>query len=79
MHAVVQGSPLVTRSGLVGGCMVWEFEVPLLVAYETSMGRISNNTVTIVCQVRRVPSTDSPQGVAISSLVTTRRVVNQQG
>ncbi len=73
MHAVVQGTPILTRSGVVRGTLVWEFELPLLVSYETSVGRISNNAVTIVCQVQRVPATDYPQGVALSSLVTTRR------
>ena len=38
-----------------------------------SAGRISNNAVTVVAQVQRVPATDFPMGVAISSLVTTRR------
>lgn len=78
MHAVIQGTPVLTRSGIVQGTLVWEFELPLLVSYETSAGRISNNAVTIVCQVQRVPATDFPQGVAISSLVTTRRTALQQ-
>lgn len=75
MHAVVQGTPVMTRSGVVQGTLLWEFEIPLLVTYETSAGRISNNAVTVVCQVQRVPATDYPQGVALTSLVTTRRVV----
>lgn len=75
MHAVVQGTPVMTRSGVVQGTLLWEFELPLLVTYETSAGRISNNAVTVVCQVQRVPATDYPQGVALTSLVTTRRVV----
>ncbi len=78
MHAVIQGTPVLTRSGIVQGTMVWEFELPVLVSYETSVGRISNNAVTIVCQVQRVPATDYPQGVAISSLVTTKRIALQQ-
>ena len=73
MHAVIQGTPVLTRSGVVQGTLVWEFELPLLVSYETSAGRISNNAVTVVAQVQRVPATDYPMGVAISSLVTTRR------
>lgn len=77
MHAVVQGTPVLSRSGVVQGTLVWEFELPLLVTYETSVGRISNNVVSIICQVQRVPSTDYPQGVAISSLVTTRRITLQ--
>ncbi len=72
MHAVVQGSPVITRSGALKGVMTWEFEVPLLVSYETSGGRIANNSYTVVCQVRRVPETDAPRGVAIASLVATR-------
>lgn len=77
MHAVVRGTPIITRSGVVRGALVWEMELPVLVTYETSVGRISTNAVTVVCQVTRVPVTDCPRGVAISSLVTTKRVVVQ--
>ncbi len=77
MHAVVQGSPVITRSGVLEGVMVWEFEVPLLLSYETSGGRIANNAITVVCQVRRVPVTDAPRGVAIASLVATRALTQK--
>lgn len=73
MHSVVQGTPVLTRSGVVRGTLVWEFEVPLLVTYETSRGRISNSSVTVVCQVRRMPAADCPAGVALSSVVTVNR------
>ena len=73
MHSVVQGTPVLTRSGVVRGALVWEFEVPLLVTYETSRGRVANNAVTVVCQVRRMPAADCPAGVALSSVVTVNR------
>ena len=73
MHSVVQGTPLLVRSGLVRGRLVQEFELPLLVSYETSKGRISSNQVAVVCQVQRVPVADYPRGLAISSLVTLQR------
>ena len=72
IHAVVQGAPVLTRSGVLSGVLTWEFELPLLLTYETSMGRISNNTFTVVCQVRRVSATEQARGVAISSLVAAR-------
>ncbi len=72
MHSVVQGTPVLTRSGIVSGVMIWEFEVPLLISYETSKGRIADNAVIVVCQVQRVPTTDYPRGVALSSIVTTK-------
>ena len=73
MHSVVQGTPLLVRSGVVRGRLVQEFELPLLVSYETSKGRISSNQVAVVCQVQRVPVADYPRGLAISSLVTLQR------
>ena len=78
MHAVIQGTPVLTRSGVVSGVLLWEFELPLLISYETSRGRIASNGVIVIAQVRRVPATDYPRGVALSSIVTTSRPAGEE-
>lgn len=78
MHAVIQGTPVLTRSGVVSGVLLWEFELPLLISYETSRGRIASNSVVVIVQVQRVPATDYPRGVALSSVVTTTRVGGEE-
>ncbi len=78
IHAVVQGAPVLTKSGVLSGVLVWEFEVPLLLTYETSMGRIANNTYTVVVRVRRVSPAENVRGVAISGLVASRRLARPE-
>ncbi len=74
VHAVVQGAPVLTKSGVLSGVLVREFEVPLLLTYETSMGRIANNAYTVAVRVRRVSPAENARGVAISSLVASRKL-----
>lgn len=74
VHAVVQGAPVLTKSGVLSGVLVWEFEVPLLLTYETSMGRIANNAYTVAVRVRRVSPSENVRGVAISGLVASRKL-----
>lgn len=74
VHAVVQGAPVLTKSGILSGVLVWEFEVPLLLTYETSMGRIANNAYTVAVRVRRVSPAENVRGVAITGLVASRKL-----
>ncbi len=73
MHAVIQGTPLITRTGVVRGTLVWEAEIPLLLSWENSAGRLAASPLTVVCRIQRVPAAEYPRGVALASLVTTRR------
>ena len=70
MHAVVTGTPILTRSGKLRGVMTWEFQIPILLNYETSKQRISSQAITAVCRVQRVDTSEYPRGVAISQIIT---------
>ena len=71
MHTIPTGTPILTKSGILSGVMTWEFEVPLLMNYETSKQRISSKRIIAVCRVQRMPTTNYVRGVAITQLVTT--------
>lgn len=70
MHAAPTSAPGITKSGLLKGVRTWEVEVPLLITYETSMGRVATNRIIAIVRVQRMPVTDYARGVAITQLVT---------
>lgn len=69
MHAIPTGTPTIVKSGVLKGIRTWEIEVPLLVTYETSAGRVASNNLVVVVRVQRMPTTDYERGVAITQLV----------
>lgn len=69
MHAIPTGTPSIVKSGSIKGVRTWEIEIPLLVNYETSAGRVAGNALLIVVRVQRMPSTEYEHGVAITQLV----------
>lgn len=69
MHAVPTGTPTIVKSGVLKGVRTWEIEVPLLVTYETSAGRVASNNLVVVVRVQRMPTTDYERGVAITQLI----------
>jgi intracellular multiplication protein IcmL len=70
MHSVPAGTPVLTKAGVIRGVLTWEFEVPLLLNYETSTQRLSTQRIVAVCRVQRMPTTNYVRGVAITQLVT---------
>lgn len=71
LHTVLTASPTIVKSGVLKGILTWEIEVPVLLTYETSAGRVAANNIIATIRVQRVPTTDYERGVAISQLIAT--------
>ena len=71
MHAVVTGAPLLKMSGPLRGVMTWDFDVPMLLNYETSSQRLASQRINVTVRVQRVDTREYPRGVAITQIITT--------
>lgn len=70
MHVVPAGAPILVNSGLLRGVMTWDFEMPVILNYETSSQRIASQRINVHARVQRVSTTEYTRGVAITQIVT---------
>lgn len=70
MHVVPVGVPIIVNSGKLKGVLTWEFEMPVLLNYETSKQRLTSQRIIVKARVQRVSTTEYTRGVAIAQLVT---------
>jgi intracellular multiplication protein IcmL len=77
MRAIPSSPPIVVRRGEMLGVMTWDLEMSVIVNYETSAKRIASQGIAVQCRVRRVPTTDFPQGIAIAQMVMTTEGPNR--
>ena len=71
LHAVVTGAPLLNYAGKYKGVMTWDFDVPMLLNFETSAQRIQSQKIIVTVRVQRVDTREYPRGVAIVQIITT--------
>jgi len=68
VSAVATGTPVILDQGVVAGRYAWKVQIPLLVTFQ-SPNEQTQQPVTILMIVSRVPTVDMPKGIAIVSFV----------
>ena len=64
-----EGAPVVVSEQLVGGVAHWQIEFPLALSYESSKGIEHTQHLISRVLVRRVPPTESLEGVRIAQII----------
>ena len=64
-----EGAPVVVSEQLVGGVAHWQIEFPLALSYESSKGIEHTQHLMAKVLVRRVPPTESLEGVRIAQII----------
>src|SRR5581483_4748288 len=72
MSCVAQAAPVIEGAGLLNGTYSWKIELPVLVTYQSSNNRESQNMIATVL-VTRASEISHPQGVAIRQFVAVNR------
>lgn len=63
--AVLTGSPVILEQGPLFGRYAWKVRMPMLITYE-SASELRNTPIMVDMVIMRVPTTDSPKGIAVS-------------
>lgn len=69
VSAVATGTPVILDQGVIGGRYAWKVQIPLLVTYQ-SPNEQTQQPITILMIISRVPTVDTPKGIAIVSFVS---------
>lgn len=64
-----EGAPVIVSEQLVGGAAHWQIEFPLALSYESSKGIEHTQHLIAKVLVRRVPPTESLEGVRIAQII----------
>lgn len=68
VSAMVSGTPIISRQGMLSGRYAWRVQVPLLVTYVSSSERFQKNyLITLV--IVRVSTVDNQNGVAVAQFI----------
>ncbi len=71
VSAVVTGQPVIMQQGVIGGRYAWRVQLPILVTYSGASGQTIQQTLTVSLLIGRVPTLNTPRGIAISSFIAT--------
>ncbi len=69
LNGVLDGVPVITARGVVGGRMSWKIEVPVMLGFGSSRGQEMVDRQVAVLLVQRVSLAEHPNGVRIKQLV----------
>jgi len=72
--AVADGSPVVTKRGIVSGHFFWQIQVPLLITFE-SASETTKQSMIITMLIARAATDQYPQGIAIQQFYSVHRAV----
>lgn len=72
-RAVLNGTPVIIKEGLIGGYRMWNIEVPLIISYEDSNGIVASQNLVGMAIVSREDERHVPRGVLIHQLVLKNR------
>jgi intracellular multiplication protein IcmL len=75
VSAVATGAPIILDQGVINDRYAWKIRLPILVSYQSS----SENTqqpLIITLVVSRVPTLNTPRGIAIASFVASPGAVS---
>ncbi len=76
VNAVATGAPVILDQGIINGAYAWRIQLPILMTYESANTKIPQPAmVTMV--VTRVPTLDTPKGIAISEFNMSERPLGQ--
>jgi intracellular multiplication protein IcmL len=68
VSAVLTGAPVITNQYVLNGRYTWQIQMPLLVTYQGSTDRITQNFI-LMLKIERVSTLDNVYGVGISEFV----------
>lgn len=68
VSAVATGTPIILDQGIINGRYAWKVQIPLLVTYQ-SPNEQTQQPITVLIIVSRVPTVDMPKGIAIVSFI----------
>ncbi len=73
--AVATAAPTLLKKGVIGGRYSWQFQVPILVTYE-SQSEKQRQALVVTVMIQRVSIVNHPRQVAISMFVASSRQLN---
>jgi intracellular multiplication protein IcmL len=68
VSAVATGAPVILEQGVINGRYAWKVQMPLLVTYQ-SPNEQTQQPIIVTMTVSRVPTINTPRGIAIVSFV----------
>ena len=68
VSAVATGAPVILEQGVINGRYAWKVQMPLLVTYQ-SPNEQTQQPIVVTMVVSRVPTVNTPRGIAIVSFV----------
>lgn len=68
VSAVATGAPVILDQGVINGRYAWKVQMPLLVTYQSASEQ-TQQPVVVTMVVTRVPTVNTPRGIAIASFV----------
>lgn len=68
VSAVATGTPVILDQGVIAGRYAWKVQIPLLITYQSGSEQ-TQQPVTALMIISRVPTVDVPKGIAIVSFV----------
>lgn len=74
-NAVATGAPVILDQGIINGRYAWSVRLPLLITYESASSSI-RQAVIVTLLITRVPTLDTPKGIAIAQFHATEQPIN---
>jgi intracellular multiplication protein IcmL len=69
VSAVATGTPVILDQAVIDGRYSWKVQIPLLVTYQ-SPNEQTQQPMTVIMNISRVPTVDMPEGIAIVGFVS---------
>lgn len=72
VSATPRGIPVITRTGSVGGAVVWQVQIPMLVQYRSNTKSAEKQLMVQLSVIRR-QTIESPRGIGISQFIAVEK------
>jgi len=75
-NAVTTGAPTLLKKGVVSGRYTWQFQIPILVTYE-SQSETTRQALTVTVMIQRVSIINHPKQIAITQFVASQQPIQR--